>query len=135
MASVSAVCVVLLAAILVHELGHYTAAMALDFEVLGISVPSLRCDRLHGQLWRCYFPGSHHSYVRVSAVPRLIQNNLWSGMLVAIGAGSGPFADAEISFVLVLDECLSVGSYSCRTAGQFLERFGQSLIFPYSRSA
>jgi Zn-dependent protease len=82
---VAAVIASLLAATVIHELGHLLAALLLDFEILGASLGPFRLQRLHGKhavnlsrkrLFSC----------SVSAVPRGTER--WRAkMMVVVGAG------------------------------------------------
>ena len=85
MASVSAVCAALLAAILVHELGHYTAAMALEFEVLASLLDHFAGVGFTGSR-PCNFPGNDYSHAQFQLFPAG-EKNWRSEMLVVIGAG------------------------------------------------
>jgi Zn-dependent protease len=77
--------VALVLSVVLHELGHLAASLALGFEVTGASIGPFRVSRLHGcwmlqVLWRRFFRGS------VTAIPRN-QHNWRPRMLIAVAAG------------------------------------------------
>lgn len=75
----------LAASILLHEAGHLTAALMLDFEVLGGSLGPLRAIRLHGA-WSLQFSGSLFSG-SVIAIPRRKDATWRTRMLAVVAAG------------------------------------------------
>lgn len=72
-------------AIFLHETGHLTAAMLLDFDVLGGSLGPVRAIRLHGR-WSLQFSGSLFSG-SVIAIPRHNDATWRTRMLAVVAAG------------------------------------------------
>jgi len=75
----------LAAAIILHEAGHLTAALLLDFDVLGGSLGPFRAIRLHGK-WSLQFTGSLLSG-SVIAIPRHNDATWRIRMLAVVAAG------------------------------------------------
>jgi hypothetical protein len=82
---ISATLTAFVAALALHEFGHFAAAVFMHFEILGVSLGPLRITRLHGKSTvqfsaKTLFTGS------VSAVPRNLES--WRiQMLVVVAAG------------------------------------------------
>lgn len=99
---IGAVCAALLLGVLVHELGHLAAALALDFEILGISLGPLRWRWLHGRS-AVQFSWKRLLTCSVSAVPRHVKTNWRGQMLLVIGAGpAATLVILAVSLVLAL---------------------------------
>ena len=73
------------AAIFLHEAGHLSAALLLDFDVLGGSLGPLRAVRLHGR-WSFQFSGALLSG-SVIAIPRRNDATWRTRMLAVVAAG------------------------------------------------
>lgn len=88
-------------AIVLHEAGHFLAALSLHFEILGVSLGPLRATRFHDrwtmQLSANWFAGS------VSAIPR--EDHSWrQRMLVVVAAGpTATFLTGLISGIILFN--------------------------------
>lgn len=78
----------LAASIVLHELGHLSAASLLRFDVLGGALGPWRISRVNRR-WKIHFLGGNWLRASVSAIPK--ENSSWRrDMLIVIAAG--PFA-------------------------------------------
>jgi len=86
-------------AIVWHEAGHLTAALLLNFDILGLSLGPIRATYLHGS-WSFHLSGNFFS-ASVSAIPR--DNHAWrKRMLLVVAAGpAATFLSGTISGLLL----------------------------------
>jgi hypothetical protein len=82
----SALLLALLISILAHELGHLSAALFLNFEILGFAVGPFRCERQHGKVIFRYLQ-RNWSNCSISAVARDLRNCWRFRTMSVIAAG------------------------------------------------
>jgi hypothetical protein len=109
------------AGIVLHEAGHLTAALLLDFEILGASLGPVRAAHFHGK-WTFQFSGTLFSG-SISAIPR--QNHSWrKRMLLVVAAGpAATFLTGVASALLLFN-----GQFDNWT-GSFLASLAQLSFF------
>ena len=86
LAGVSALLLALSASIIVHELGHLSAALFLNYEVLGAALGPLQLDVWHNQARLRFTPGPWFR-CSVSAVPRDMPTAWRVRMMIVVAAG------------------------------------------------
>jgi hypothetical protein len=85
----------LLLSVLAHELGHLSAALFLNYQILGFSVGPFRCERQHGKTMFRYLPQNWFK-CSISAVARDI-HNCWRFRTMSVVAAGPVF-----TFLLML---------------------------------
>jgi hypothetical protein len=115
----------LIAAIFLHEAGHFLAALSLRFHILGASLGPLRISWLHGQ-WGLQFSTRTLLSGSVSAVPR--RRSPWrKHMLIVVAAG--PLATLLTGSAAVL----ALPHYPAASlSGGFLGSFAQLSFFLFT---
>jgi hypothetical protein len=85
----AALILALLISILAHELGHLSAALFLNYEIIGFAVGPFRCERQHGKAMFRYLPQNWFS-CSISAVARDL-HNCWRFRTMSVVAAGPAF--------------------------------------------
>jgi hypothetical protein len=99
--AVAALLLATAASVTIHELGHLLAAVAVDFEVLAVSLGPVRLRWLHGK-YTVRFSAKRLFLGSISVVPKEMQNWRLQAMWIAAAGPLATLVTAAVAWIVLL---------------------------------